>query len=306
MVIIKTYRKDKSGFHGQDAASWNKSWSTNNFMAGALSAHKDHLSGFFKKYFPCPPEKILEGGCGTGKYVYAYRKLGYNIIGVDFATELIRRAKEDIDPTLPVYEADITQLPFDDGYFGCYYSGGVIEHFEEGPDRALKEARRVLKTGGLLLATVPYVNLIRKARYLIHPETHNGNVIQKKVSKCSVDDHPSEDRVFCEYAFDANSLVPYFKKSGFSVEKIYPTDILWGELGTILRRINKNKNELYSKDFSRTEVSEKKIRRESSLIRSIAYDFLVTENRDNMLLRLPISVLNHLSGHMALCIARAL
>ena len=119
------------------------------FQPSSKNADKDYLSPFFKKYFPYPPKRILEGGCGIGKYVIAYRKLGYDIVGVDFSGDTIKRIKEEVDEKLPVYEADVTALPFGDGFFDCYYSGGVLEHFEDGPDCLLKEARRILKKGGI-------------------------------------------------------------------------------------------------------------------------------------------------------------
>jgi SAM-dependent methyltransferase len=42
---------------------------------------------------------------------------------------------------------------------------GVIEHFEEGPQAALAEVRRILKVGGLFLVTVPTQNFMRVALF---------------------------------------------------------------------------------------------------------------------------------------------
>ena len=307
-MIIKTYLKKNRGFHGQDADSWAKSWGDANFPVSAEAVLKDHLSPIFKKYFPRSPKKILEGGCGTGKYVFAYRKLGYDIVGVDFASDLIRRIKE-IDSALPVYEADITKLPFEDGYFDCYYSGGVIEHFEEGPDRALREARRVLKTNGLFLVTVPFINVIRTIKFMLSGEKFNKDLFQKKVIKCEIGGtfKGLSGYDFCEYSFNAKSLMPYFKKHGFRVEKIYATDILWGEIGLFLKNLfqkNSRHNTIDQVYGSRPRTDQRKPLKRS-LIKDMAYDFFVTENRDNMLCNLPLLVLTRLSGHMALFVARA-
>jgi ubiquinone/menaquinone biosynthesis C-methylase UbiE len=39
---------------------------------------------------------------------------------------------------------------------------GVVEHFEQGPLPALKEAYRVLKPDGMIFVSVPTFNIIRK------------------------------------------------------------------------------------------------------------------------------------------------
>lgn len=307
-MIIKTFRKEGFGFFGQNIESWTRVWNeTEELLESSKNAEKDHLSPFFKKYFPKPPKKILEGGCGIGKYVIAYRRAGYDMVGVDFSSDTIRRIKKEAGKDFPVYEADITALPFDDGYFDCYYSGGVIEHFEEGPDKPLKEARRVIKKGGILLAAVPYVNLLRRFYFLIFSVKKEKDLLQKKVEKCQYEPGLLKGYNFCEYIFDANTLTPYFKAEGFHIEKTYPTDFLWGEVGLslhkfIIKQHNKqpaNINAMNKVDNTTHGIYNK------SFIKNLAYDFLVTENRDNTFFKLPLAILNYLSGHMVLFVARA-
>lgn len=306
-MLIKTYRKKGAGFTGQDKDSWDANWlNIDRYEDNAASAESDHLAPFFRRYFTFPPGKILEGGCGTGKYVISYRKLGYDIIGVDFAAETIRRIKNEMGPGFPVHEADVTSLPFKDDYFDCYYSGGVIEHFEEGPDKALREAWRVLKEGGVLLATVPYVNLIRRLNFIIRREKVKGDLFQRRADKCGVDQKRLEGYEFCEFTFDKRSLKPFFENNGFRLERLYPTDILWGELGGFLRKISpsrKNKTPHQEKggipENNPSASAEKR-----PVFKRILYELFVSENIDNRIMKIPISILNHLSGHMALFVGR--
>lgn len=110
----------------------------------------------FRKYLP-RLSRIIEAGCGRGQYVAALWHLGYDIVGVDFARDLIdgiRRAR----PAMPVELGDVRRLDVPNGSFGAYVSLGVMEHFRDGMDTILAEAHRVLASGGMLLASVPHFN----------------------------------------------------------------------------------------------------------------------------------------------------
>ena len=236
-MIIKSFKKEGSSFFGQNIESWTKTLNeVEDIFDFSKNADKEHLSPFLKEFFPYPPKKILDGGCGVGRYVIAYRKLGYDISGVDFSSNIIRRIKKEVNENLPVYAADVTALPFKDGSFDCYFSGGVIEHFEEGPDAPLREARRVLKEGGVLLATVPYINLLRRLYFSIYATKEGNGLLQKICKRCQCDSYAPKGYNFCEYFFDVNSLTSYFKTNGFLIEEAYPTDFLWGEIGLLFRK----------------------------------------------------------------------
>lgn len=108
-----------------------------------------------------PRMLLLEGGCGDGRYVRYFTDLGYRTIGVDFARATVRRINQ-LMPNLDVRLGDIRHLEFPDGYFDAYYSGGVIEHFEDGVGPQLAEAYRVLRNGGYFFVTVPHMNWTRR------------------------------------------------------------------------------------------------------------------------------------------------
>jgi SAM-dependent methyltransferase len=105
-------------------------------------------------------DRIVDAGCGFGKWVIYLHRRGYNILGIDNNELAVTKLKE-IDDTLQVEAGDILNIPYPDNSFGAYISMGVIEHFEEGPLAALKEAYRILKPGGLAIVSVPTVNMIR-------------------------------------------------------------------------------------------------------------------------------------------------
>ena len=69
-MIIKGYKRKGTGFAGQDQESWTGVWgSVQDLKKSFDNADSDYLAPFFRKFFPRPPGKILEGGCGIGKYV---------------------------------------------------------------------------------------------------------------------------------------------------------------------------------------------------------------------------------------------
>ncbi|MBM3499272.1 MAG: methyltransferase domain-containing protein, partial [Armatimonadetes bacterium] len=61
-------------------------------------------------------------------------------------------------PEARLVQGDVRRLPFADNSFDACLSFGVIEHFPEGPDATLAEARRVLAPGGKVILSVPHVN----------------------------------------------------------------------------------------------------------------------------------------------------
>jgi SAM-dependent methyltransferase len=105
--------------------------------------------------------RVIDGGCGFAKWVIYLKRLGYDIIGIDNNEFAISKLK-DYDSSLQVELGDILDIRYPDSSFDAYISMGVIEHFEEGPEQALKEAHRVLKPDGLIFVLVPTVNTIRR------------------------------------------------------------------------------------------------------------------------------------------------
>jgi len=110
--------------------------------------------------------RILESGCGLGRWVFYLRQRGFDVTGIDLARRAVHMAKA-YDPSAPILRADVLHTPFPDHCFAAAISLGVVEHFEEGPQAALAELRRVLKPGGNLFISVPVQTFLRRA--ISHP-----------------------------------------------------------------------------------------------------------------------------------------
>lgn len=297
--MIKIFLPGARGL-GQNHHVWEDNWAEADLDLAIQSAADDYLSRVFRRYFP-RNGLILEGGCGLGQYVAYYRREGYNIVGIDFATSTVRKLKE-IRPDLPVQVGDVTKLPFADDSVDCYYSGGVVEHFEEGPQKPLKEAWRVLKPGGRLLITVPYVNTIRRWRHRSKdPHPHDGG-LKKWADWFGREPPPSPEFSFSEYQMTRREFRACLEQAGFRIERMRPVDLLWGEIGQWLLRRRGGRargDRVRAAPATRTSPTSQA----KSFAGRMARDLLVRENTRQVPLGPTLRILNRISGHMVLAVA---
>jgi 2-polyprenyl-6-hydroxyphenyl methylase/3-demethylubiquinone-9 3-methyltransferase len=98
---------------------------------------------------PSPEVKILDIGCGGGFLSNYCAKLGYSITGLDISKESLDIARRyDTSGTVSYIEGDCYALPFENETFSIVTSMDFLEHIPD-PKRAILEASRVLKPGGL-------------------------------------------------------------------------------------------------------------------------------------------------------------
>ena len=141
---------------------------------------------------------ILEGGCGMGQYVLALRARGYDCFGIDFAESTVQSVRSRF-PELPVSKGNVLNLELGDQSLDAYISLGIVEHFQEGPQKAISEAFRVLKKNGIFLVSVPHS----------FPWRHD-----------SVNFHSSslpESVCFYQYAFHPEEFRSFLYQEGFSI-----------------------------------------------------------------------------------------
>lgn len=139
---------------------WDARWSAEG-RAGR-SRQDDEVVRITAAYLPAGA-RVLEGGCGRANKVKSLADAGFAAVGVDFAAESVRHARQ-VYPGLDIRKGDVRALPFPGAYFDGYWSLGVIEHFWDGYDAILADARRVLKPGGLLFLTAPWLSPYRRLR----------------------------------------------------------------------------------------------------------------------------------------------
>jgi SAM-dependent methyltransferase len=102
-----------------------------------------------------PGERVLDLGCGAGRFVAALRDARADPVGVEIAEAALERARA-VAPgaDLRLLEAD-GSVPLEHGSVDLVWCSEVLEHVADGM-HLLQEARRVLRPGGRILVTVPY------------------------------------------------------------------------------------------------------------------------------------------------------
>jgi SAM-dependent methyltransferase len=119
-----------------------------------------------------PGARVLDLGCGAGRFVAALRDAGADAVGVELSAAALERARRNVPGAdLRLVAAD-GSLPLGHGEVDVVWCSEVLEHV---PDTIafLTEVRRVLRRGGRLLVTVPdHGRLKRTVLALAHYDAH--------------------------------------------------------------------------------------------------------------------------------------
>lgn len=106
-------------------------------------------------------KSILDAGCGTGAILQRLGNPAKNV-GVDLAPEAIAFCRQR--GLNNVQQGDVCALPFPDASFDAVISSSVLYHeWVKDIAGAVREMRRVLRPGGLLLINVPAFRFLHSA-----------------------------------------------------------------------------------------------------------------------------------------------
>lgn len=194
-----------------------------NLIAREFSSKRERLWDEIKFLFDgylAPGQKVLDLGCGNGRYFPLFRERGVDYVGADNSRELVDIAKSRY-PGGDFRTGNALDLDFPENHFDAIYSIAVLHHIpsEEFRLKFLKEAKRVLKPGGLLVLTVWNFHQ-PKERYLLLKYK-----ILKLIGRSKLDWNdilePWGKKVERYYhSFSKGELAGLAEKTGFKIEDI--------------------------------------------------------------------------------------
>jgi len=271
--MIKMYHNQTHA--GNTPDFWEENWEKSKFEESVRFCRVDPVRPLFEKYSR-EGSLILEGGCGLGQYLAYYSMFGRRVIGLDFAQQALRNLHKR-QSHLDLCGGDVSELPFADETFDLYYSGGVVEHFEGGAEKSLREAHRVLKKSGVLLLSVPYYNPLRR---ILSPFK---KAEWRKIAKPEIDRREIfAGKKFFQYAYHPNEFEKMLAEANLRVLEKQGYAVLWGlnEIPLFNKILNKNGKSEVSK------LSAKKINKE---IKAVDVGKIIKDEPVSLLKRLIVS-----------------
>ncbi len=105
-------------------------------------------------------ERVLDAGCGTGRFTLPLARQGIQVVALDASREMLdvarRKATEaGVAQQVEFVLGDVENLDYGDGTFDGAVSMAVLRHFPS-PARGIAELARVTRPGGVLV--LDYLN----------------------------------------------------------------------------------------------------------------------------------------------------
>ncbi len=99
--------------------------------------------------------KILDIGCGNGRYLTSLKKQGWQTYGIEQNPGASKYARDELH--LTVTTGDLLDCKYQDKFFDVITMWHSLEHLYE-PLPTLKETKRILRNDGLLVISVPNID----------------------------------------------------------------------------------------------------------------------------------------------------
>jgi len=143
---------------GQKSGSLAQAWDAEaeSWVAWARKPGHDSYWKFhrdiFRELLPPPAGRVLDVGCGEGRFPRDLKSWGYDASAVDVSPTLIAAARE-ADPVGEYVVADAAELPFPDGAFALVTAFMSLQDIDRY-DEAIAEMTRVLVDGGFFCIAI--------------------------------------------------------------------------------------------------------------------------------------------------------
>jgi ubiquinone/menaquinone biosynthesis C-methylase UbiE len=129
-------------------------------------------------------DRLLEVGCGTGRFTTRLAGRARTVLAVDHSFESLRLARRKTGASVVYVQADASYLPVRSGWANCILSAQMLEHLptEGARRRAVAEMARALSPEGrLVLSAYWHPPLLR--RWLPKEGRHSGEIYFYRFSR---------------------------------------------------------------------------------------------------------------------------
>jgi SAM-dependent methyltransferase len=131
----------------EQAAQDFRAATANHDVSQNVAALLSHIQG-------TPPFTILDFGCGPGRDLKAFQRLGHVAIGLDGAAAFAAMAREDTG--CEVWHQDFLHLDLPSGFFHGIFANASLFHVpSRALPRVLGQLRLALRPGGVLFSSNP-------------------------------------------------------------------------------------------------------------------------------------------------------
>lgn len=137
--------------------------------------------------------RVLDAGCGAGRYCRAFAARGFRVTGVDLSSDLLDVARES-SPALPgapqYHRGDVRQLPFFQQFEAAISMFTSFGYFEDRSDdvRIFQGIHRALVPGGRFV--LDFLNEAQVRASLIASEEREQDTIRVSITR-RIEDSPA-------------------------------------------------------------------------------------------------------------------
>ncbi|NML15356.1 class I SAM-dependent methyltransferase [Azohydromonas caseinilytica] len=135
-----------------ERAGWDDEATVSGYERHVATVTRQSMEALLDDAGVAAGQRVLDIATGPGHVAAAAARRGAEVLGIDFAAAQVRLARRR-HPELRFEQADAQELPLPAGSFDAVVNAFGMCHLPE-PERALREALRVLKPGGRLAFAV--------------------------------------------------------------------------------------------------------------------------------------------------------
>lgn len=183
-------------------------------------------------WLPEHPGRLLDAGCSRGSTTALYARRATSACGIDIGTQDVAAARV-AHPDIDFWVAPCEAIPCPDNAFDTVVCADVLEHVANEA-QALRELRRVLTPGGMLILTCPHagwfdcldpVNYPRRiAPWLWRRAPRLYQIIQSRTDDLAPEGHPGPLRQAEHRHYTVNDLAELLDNAGFgAIERVART-----------------------------------------------------------------------------------